>query len=169
AWSPDGSVIAFSTDRGEETDFERLRYGNLRVALYHLDSGRIEVLPHQDAGKNLNPVWSPDGRSLVWVSDRTGTDNLYLFELDTQAFYRVSDVLSGVIGITPLSPVLSWAKDGRLLFLYFEQAGYNIYAVEDPRRLDRVAVADLPTDPARAPLAGNVAEPAAPPAQNRLQ
>ncbi len=167
AWSPDGSVIAFSTDRGENTDFDRLRYDNLRVALYHLDSGEIELLPHQDVGKNLNPVWSPDGRSLVWVSDRTGTDNLYLFDLDTQGFYRISDVLSGVIGITRLSPALSWAKDGRLLFVYFEQAGYNIYAVDDPRRLDRVAVADLPTAAAPAPLAGNITTPAAPTAQDR--
>src|SRR5690606_39817262 len=71
------------------------------------------------------------------------------------------------IGITRLSPALSWAKDGRLLFVYFEQAGYNIYAVDDPRRLDRVAVADLPTAAAPAPLAGNITTPAAPTAQDR--
>lgn len=144
SWSPDGRTIAFATDRGPNTDFDRLVFGNLRVALYHLDSEEIEVLPGQDEGKNLNPVWAPDSRSLVWVSDRTGTDNLYYYDLDQRELYRISDVLSGVIGITRLSPVLSWAhRDGRLLFIYFEEAGYNIYAVDDPRTLPRTAVSEL--------------------------
>ncbi len=140
SWAPDGSAIAFSTDRGPGADFDRLRYGNLRVALYYPATGEIEVLPHQERGKNLNPVWAPDSRSLAWVGDRTGNDNLYLFDLASAALSRVSNVLSGVIAVTPLSPVLSWGAGGRLLFVYFERAGYNIYAVDDPRALPRFPV-----------------------------
>jgi Tol biopolymer transport system component len=44
AWSPDGKTIAFATDRGPDTDFGTLRFGNMRIALYRLDSGRIDVL-----------------------------------------------------------------------------------------------------------------------------
>lgn len=159
AWSPDGRTIAFTTDRGEQTDFDRLTYGNYRVALYHLDTNEIELLPFQEEGKNSNPVWSPDGRSLVWVSDRTGVNNLYLYEFDEQKLYRITDLLSGAIGVTPLSPVLSWSsRDGRLVFVYFEQAGYNLYAVEDPRQLPRVPV----EDPAPALLAADDVTPQAP-------
>ncbi|MBI4544054.1 MAG: PD40 domain-containing protein, partial [Gemmatimonadetes bacterium] len=162
AWSPDGQTIAFSTDRGDATDFQRLTYGNYRVALYHLERNAIEVLPQQDAGRNLNPVWAPDGRSLVWVSDRTGIHNLYLFDLEARELSRVSDVLSGVIAITPLSPGLSWSKsDGRLLFVYFEQAGYNVYAAADPRKLPRVPVSQLPPAPPAVQIA--VAEAEKPP------
>jgi Tol biopolymer transport system component len=144
AWSPDGRTIAFTTDRG--SDFDRLRYGNYRIALYHLENGQIEVLPHQDEGKNSNPVWSPDGRSLIWISDRTGINNLYLYELDSRQLSRLTDLLSGIIGINSLSPALSWAqKDGRLVFVHFEQAGYNVYAVEDPLRLPRIPVVDPPS------------------------
>jgi len=64
AWSPDGKTIAFVTDRGSNTDFENLRFGNLRIALFHLDAGTIELLGHMDEGKNINPVWAPDGQSL---------------------------------------------------------------------------------------------------------
>ncbi|MBX6362248.1 MAG: PD40 domain-containing protein [Gemmatimonadetes bacterium] len=141
AWSPDGETIAFTTDRGEATDFDALRYGNYRVALLHLSDGRIELLPHQETGKNHNPVWSPDGRQLLWVSDRTGNNDLYLYDLATRELSRLSSVLSGIIAIGPLSPVLSWARDGRLAFVYFEQAGYNIYTVADPRKLARIPVA----------------------------
>ena len=169
SWSPDGKTIAFTTDRGEATNFDRLTFGNYRVALYHLDREEIEILPHQNEGKNVNPVWAPDGRSLVWVNDRDGTNNLYLFDLDRRELFRITELLSGVIGITALSPVLSWSKDsGALLFVYFEGAGYNIYRVEDPRRLPRVAVTDAPAEEkqpapvavAEAPAVDTVAVPA---------
>jgi hypothetical protein len=140
AWSPDGTRIAFTTDRGPEADLESLSYGNYRVALLSLEDYSLEILPGQDAGKNVNPVWSPDGESLIWVNDRTGTNDLYLYEIGSRRISRITDVLSGVIGIGPLSPVLSWSASGSLAFVYFEQAGYNIYRVEDPRTLPRMAV-----------------------------
>ena len=43
-WSPDGTTIAFATDRGPATDFNTLTFGNMRIALYHLDDGSIDLL-----------------------------------------------------------------------------------------------------------------------------
>jgi hypothetical protein len=57
-------------------------------------------------------------------------------------------VLSGVSGIVPLSPALTWAsRDGRLLFVYFEEAGYSIYAVDDPRSLPRTRLSEPGAEP----------------------
>lgn len=164
AWSPDGSKIAFSTDRGPETDFDRLSYGELRVALIDVETGEIELLPQQDVGRNINPVWSPDSRSLVWVSDRTGTKDLYLFDRDTRTLSRITNILSGVMGptATDLSPVLSWAREsGRLVFGYFESAGHSVYAIDDPRVLPRVAVSDLPDTRQEVPIIAQQTLPAA--------
>ncbi|HSJ16168.1 MAG TPA: BamA/TamA family outer membrane protein [Longimicrobiales bacterium] len=159
AWSPDGSRIAITTDRGAGTDFDILQYGELRIALVDVATGAITELPFQESGKNVNAVWSPDGRRLIWVNDRTTVNNLYLFDLDRQELSQISDLISGVIAISPISPVLSWsALSGRLLFGHFESAGYNVYAVEDPLALPRTPV----TSPA-APLAQRpapVADPA---------
>ena len=47
-WSPDGGSIAFATDRGPETDFNKLAIGNFRIGLYDLAGGRITVLDHMD-------------------------------------------------------------------------------------------------------------------------
>jgi hypothetical protein len=139
SWSPDGRHIAFTTDR-ESTDLELLTYGNMRIALLEVATNETEVLPGQDEGKNINPVWSPDGSTLIWVSDRTGTNDLYLYQIGDRTLSRITNMLSGAIAVTPLSPVLSWSSSGRMLFTYFETAGYNTYAIEDPLALPRSAV-----------------------------
>jgi len=138
SWSPDGRMIAFTTDRGGNTDFDLLRFSNLRIAIYHLDTGTIEVLGGMDAGKNINPVWSPDGRALAFVSDRTGIANVYLYEFDDGLIYQLTNMYTGVQGITPLSPVLTWSSlADRLAFVYYEDGQYSVYSVDNPRSLRR--------------------------------
>ena len=149
AWSPDGKTIAFATDRGGETDFGDLRFGNMRLALYHLDSGTIELLGHMGEGKNINPAWSPDGRSLAFVSDRTGISNLFLYDFSDGSVYQLTDVFTGVSGITPFSPALSWARQAdRLAFAYYENGEYNVYSVDNPRSLRRQPYEDRPRNDA---------------------
>lgn len=150
SWSPDGRLIAFTTDRGPETDFSILRFGNMRIALYHLDGDSIEFLPRMDAGKNTNPVWAPDGRSLAFLSDRNGIDNLFLYDLGTREVYQLTSSYTGITGITDLSPAISWARQSdRLVFTYYENGDYNVYSIDNPRSLKR--------EPYRAPAAGWVA------------
>ncbi|HUP89522.1 MAG TPA: BamA/TamA family outer membrane protein, partial [Longimicrobiales bacterium] len=142
AWSPDGKSIAFTTDRGPQTSFETLKYGNFRVAVMDVETRKIEVLPNQDRGKNHNPVWSPDSKQMIWVNDETGTNNLYLYDIQSRSLSRLTDVLSGVIAIAPTSPVLSWSKSGRFAYNYFERAGYSIYTIEDPTKMVRGSITD---------------------------
>src|SRR5947207_2345717 len=138
SWSADGKTIAFATDRGAATDFNALKFGNLRIALLHLDNGSIEVLRHMDQGKNIDPAWAPDGRSLAFVSDRNGISNIFLYDLSDGNIYQLTDVFTGVSGITALSPCLSWAHEAdRLAFAYYEDGEYNVYAVDNPRSLKR--------------------------------
>jgi len=138
AWSPDGKTIAFTTDRGPETDFETLRFGNLRLALYHLDTGTIELLDHMEYGKNINPAWAPDGGSLAFISDRTGISNVFLYDFADRDVYQLSNVITGVSGITAQSPAMSWAtQSDRLAVLYYQDGEYDIYVVDNPRQLKK--------------------------------
>ncbi len=137
-WSPDGRSIAFATDRGGVTNFKTLAIGNMRIALYDVDTGSIELLEPADRSKSASPQWAPDGRSVAFVSDRNGVSNIFLHDLDEKATYQLTDFYTGSQGITPLSPVLSWAQNAdRLAFGYFEKGKYDVYTLSNPRSLKR--------------------------------
>lgn len=148
-WSPDGKTIAFVTDRGPDTDFKTLAFGNFRIALYDLATGTVKVLDHMDQGKNVSPQWAPDGGSIAFVSDRSGVSDVFLYDLGDGQIYQLTDFYTGVQGITPLSPVLSWAREAdRLAFVYYEDQKYDVYTITNPRGLKR--------DPYRHPAVDSV-------------
>ena len=133
AWSPDGKTIAFTTDRGPKTDFATLKFGNYRLAFYDLASGRIDLLKGMDLGKNVDPQWSPDGKSLAYISDRTGVSNIFLYDLTSGDSYQLTDFFTGAQGITPLSPDLSWARQSnKLAYVYYERGNYDVYVLDNP-------------------------------------
>jgi Tol biopolymer transport system component len=139
AWSPDGKKLAFTTDRSPETNLSILKFSKWRIAVMDLQSGAIEVLPNQ-GGLNLNPAWSPDGRQLAFVSDRTGIPNIFLFDFADQQHYQLTNVLGGVSAITEFSPAISWARGAdRIAYTSFEKGDYTIWTIDNPRALKRTA------------------------------
>lgn len=72
AWSPDGARVAYIT-RGLGK--------KARVWVAHVGSGQCDPLTSGAYGDE-SPVWSHDGRYLVFVSDRAGDPDLYLMRAD---------------------------------------------------------------------------------------
>ncbi|NNF06074.1 MAG: BamA/TamA family outer membrane protein, partial [Candidatus Eisenbacteria bacterium] len=131
-FSPDGTKILFTTDRGPETDHDDLRFGPQRMAIYDLATGEIEVLPNQ-VGKAISPHFSPDGKKIIFVGDRTGISNLYRYNLEDSSVERLTNILTGVSGITAGSPPLSVSRTGnRLVFSAFSGGGWDLFALKDP-------------------------------------
>ena len=135
-WSPDGAAIAFVTDRFS-TDLATLDYGNYRLALIDPDSGEIQDMPVFGVGKHIDPQWSPDGQSLYFITDVSGISNVYRYEFQGGNLYQVTDLLTGVSGITGLSPAISAAsKSDRLVYTAFERGDYNLYRLDGREELD---------------------------------
>ncbi len=135
SWSPDGRTLAFATDAGPTTDLSLLRFDATRLAQMDLESGRVQLLPRFGGGKHINPQYAADGRSLFFVSDQDGVSNVYRAMLPGFTVSRVTNVATGVSGISTLSPAISVARGtGALLFSLFDRQGYSI------RQLDATAV-----------------------------
>lgn len=130
-WSPDGSTLAFTTDRGGDgTNFETLQYGSERIGLIDVESREVEIVRPFSRGMQHNPQFSPDGRSLFFISDHDGFKDVYRYDLDREAVYRVTHLQTGVSGITALSPALSVAdQSGRMMFSVFSNSGYSIVSL----------------------------------------
>ena len=134
AWSPDGTTIAFATDRGSETSFETLNFSPLKLATYDLATGRINVFSPFASGKNINPQYSPDGKSLFFISDQDGFSDIDRLQLASGAVTRVTRLSTGVSGITAISPALTVAPaTGRMLFSVFKDQGYAVFALDSSR------------------------------------
>jgi Tol biopolymer transport system component len=150
SWSPDGSRIAFATDRAS-TDLPTLKMGKLQIAIYDVQGGTSQVLPDQ-LGLNINPVWSPDGKTLAYVSDRNGTANIYLHDF-TGPDRRVTNVQSGISQFTETSPVMTWSRaTDRLAFTYFDSNDFTVWYIDHP---EQHATA-IPAEPAVAVAAAAV-------------
>jgi hypothetical protein len=157
-WSPDGTTIAFASDRGAKTNFDLLRFSDWRITLYHMGDGRIEVLPGQ-GGTNINPMWAPDGKSIAYVSTRTGIQNLFLYDLASRQHYQLTNVMGGVTAFTQHSPVITWARSAdRLAFTYYDDGKYTVWTIDHPRSLKRAPFQATPRLVATAPADGTDAE-----------
>jgi len=130
-WSPDGTRLAFTTDRGPEgTDFDRLRYAKERIGFIDVESRDIEVIRPFRRGMHHNPQFAPDGRNLYFISDHDGFKDIYRMDLDTEELFQVTEISTGVSGITAKSPAMTVARQsGKMMFSTFFGNKYTVFSL----------------------------------------
>jgi hypothetical protein len=129
-WSPNGNWIAFVTDRFT-TNLATLSYGQYRLALLEVSTGTISAIGGFATGKHINPQWSADGGSLYFISDRDGISNIYRVATSGGSLRQVTNLQTGVSGISNLSPAFSVAsRTDRLVFSGFEKGNYSLYRID---------------------------------------
>jgi hypothetical protein len=135
SWSPDGREVAFVTDRFS-SDLHSLRFGHSQIAIYDLASGSIRPVPGFERVKHIDPQWSQDGRSLFFVSAPFGISNVFRVDLSTALIRQVTDVATGVMGLTASSPALSVARSAsRIAFSMLRQGKFEIHVLDTEETL----------------------------------
>ena len=125
-WSPDSRYIVFSTDRlsMQDSDKGKLDYN---LALIDAETGAVQDIRIFRGADNLNPVFTPDGESIVFLSNRDGFRNAYRYYLDNRRVEQVTDFFTGISGITELSPAISVAGDEAFAYAHYSAGKYTIY------------------------------------------
>jgi TolB protein len=72
-WSPDGSRIAFSSNRESDDNYE--------IYIIDADGGNLQRLT-DDPGVDWGPTWSPEGDQIAFATDRDGVRQLFLMDAD---------------------------------------------------------------------------------------
>jgi len=151
-WSPDGKTIAFVTERFS-TNLDWVDIGNYELALLDVESGRIQKLLGFPNGKNINPQWTPDSKGLYFLSDQNGKTDLYRIDLASGKLFQVTNLYTGISGITDLSPAISVALNtGRVVFSGYQDGYYTVYSIDDGAVLEGQAfLAQFDRNPAILP------------------
>lgn len=124
-WSPDGQTLAFISDRGPDTELENLHFGEMVITMMDLETGEVTILPPFEDSKHINPQFSPDGSSLFFISDFGGVNNVYRYDLQSLERYKITDVSTGVSGISQHSPAITVADEtGTMILTTFSDSRY---------------------------------------------
>ncbi len=151
-FSYDGRRIAFATDRVSQREGRVNGAWRYNLAIMDLDTREIENLDLFPGADNLNPTWD-ENNNLYFLSDRDGYRNIYRYNIDSAKIHQLTEILTGVSGITKYSPAITVSKRGTtLLYTHYFGDSYNIQkarpesmepALVDPNDVDFTA-ATLP-------------------------
>ena len=137
AWSPDGTRIAFESQRGGNTD----------IYVMNADgTGETRLTDHSRTDRR--PAWSPDGTKIAFTSDRDGRNwEIHVMDADGT---RVTNLTND--SNNDINP--AWSPDGtRIAFASDRDGNYEIYVMNHDgsgqARLAERAASD--TEPAWSP------------------
>jgi len=93
-----GQILTIATDRGDIT----------------------RVAPDKMASRNQMPKWSPDGKSIAFVSDRSGRDEVWISDPEGTSPKKISDLDTekGSLAWTPDSKSLLYTAGDKKLYGY---------------------------------------------------
>ena len=115
SWHPSGTMITYNTFGPES-----------RIVIVDLRTGRARDFGFQRNTTNVTPIFTPDGKSIIYsLSSETGAD-LYSVPIDGDAFPRRVTVGRGSMNVQP-----SFSPDGNRLAFMSDRTGHpEVYIMD---------------------------------------
>ena len=142
AWSPDGKWIAYTSKKITGTEYANST--NSDIYLYELATGKTDDITSDNKGYDMNPQFSPDGKSIAYVSMKTpgfeaDKNRLMLYAIQGKTTTALTENIDQTV------EGFAWAKDGKTIYFIspFQGAnqvfGYTIanFPKEVPKQLTR--------------------------------
>ena len=124
SWSPDGKRIAFMSDRDEHFNIPG-GLPNFEIYVMDADGGNPQNLTN-DPNSDSTPSWSPDGKRIVFASNRDGNRDgnrenyeIYVMDADGGNQQRLTD--NDFYDTQP-----SWSPDGKRIAFMSRREGHFI-------------------------------------------
>jgi Tol biopolymer transport system component len=108
AWSPDGSRIAFATNRD----------GNYEIYMMKVDGSDLVNLTNRPANADYAPNWSPDGSKIAFQSEQAGNRDIYVMDPD-----RTTDDVTRLTKKAVDDAWAAWSPDGKRIAFASERGG----------------------------------------------
>ncbi len=149
AWSPDGTQIAFSSDRN-----------GLATDIYVMDANGINPtnLTNNPSSNDSNPAWSPDGTQIAFSRSSQGRSEIYIINTDGSNLTKLVDSTIRSRNMMP-----TWSPDGtRIMFTSADEAprvGFvavylEIISVDGTSRIQLPRILDTAGHPDWSPING---------------
>ncbi len=126
-FSPNGDWIAFdSHTQNDSLSARLLGRQSTDVYLVRTDGSELRRLttnPFDDR----SPTWTPDGKNLIFTSNRNGLENLYAVSVDSP---DTESPLTDAMGSCQ-TPHCSRTAN-KVVFSYYAGGGWDLYSISDP-------------------------------------
>ena len=174
AWSPDGTKIAFVSDRSSNRD---VRFGGGAVHVVDVGTREVSRLT-SETGRAAHPSWSPGGRWIAYVGsdqpDEAGPSHarLWIVNVDGKGARCLTADLDRSVGqrpggyLTPSAP--AWTREGAVFFyLIGDGPSTHLYRISEIGRTSlttgRLVVQSFTVDRAARLAALLITDPTTPP------
>jgi Tol biopolymer transport system component len=140
SWSPEGSKIAYVSGNMNFI-FDNVELPQARMSILgNIAPSSLQVLflknrsINQVAGyesMNMSPVWTPDGKQLLFISDRSGARDIYAVPL-TSSGEPKDEPIRLTTGLD--AHTMSISQDGQKLVYSVFDLSSNIWSIEIPEK-----------------------------------
>ncbi|MCO6474033.1 MAG: PD40 domain-containing protein [Melioribacteraceae bacterium] len=150
-WSPDGSLLVFSSDRDKYIGEDRFKFDGYNMISHDYSKrdiysvtfpeGKISRITDWEYSSQKSAVISEDGKSILFVSDKNGIDNIYKKRIEIEP----ADTVDSIVDL-PAVPItnslnginqLSISEDRKkLAFTSLFNSGYNIFTINNPFEIE---------------------------------
>ncbi len=103
AWSPDGSQVAFYSDRS----------GNYEIWLVNADGSNLTQITRDSRANRSGVIWSPDGTRLLYRERRGLSRESFIIDPARLPQEQVLEQLPAIGGSSQYFEASSWSPDGR--------------------------------------------------------